>query len=392
MAISSFSTFYDAFIVELQNQRPDLTDVEIGSINDVLAGVFAAGVTEVTATLVDEFKKTFFATANGPEITLGADDLQTLAVDHFGSAFARPDAVKATGTVQFSRANTDEGNCTIPAGTIVKTVQNAAGTSVRFETVLEVEMTGLTVNASVRAVVAGVSGNAAADAVTQIETTLTDPSIIVNNDDAFAGGAEAENDEEYRDTIRLLLESLKGGTLAAIEATALTVAGVELATGIESLQSVIEWDLNTNLTVGDYFLLPRAKLYIADANGTASDLLVSDVQTAINVARAAGVRVDVIAAIALSLNWSASLTLNPAGPNYTELSSDTSLITDLMTKYLQELGIGTGFSREAARLYILAKFGAAGTNDLTNFATVTPSGDVTGIANQKIIPGTMSTV
>ena len=391
MALSSFSEFYDAFIVELQNQRPDLTDVEIGSINDVLAGVFAAGVTEVTATLVDEFKKTFFATANGPEITLGADDLQTLAMDHFGSAFARPDAVKSTGTVQFSR-EIDGADCVIPAGTIVKTVQNAAGTSVRFETVLAVTMTGLTVNASVRAVVAGVSGNSAADTVTQIESTLTDPSIEVTNDDAFVGGAAAENDEEYRETIRLLLETLKGGTLAAIEATALTVAGVELAKGIEALQAVIEWDLDDEVTVGDYFLLPRAKLYIADANGTASDLLVSDVQTAINVARAAGVRVDVIAATALELDWSASLTLNPAGPNFAELSDDTSLITDYMQKYLQDLAIGTGFSRAAARLYILAKFGASGTNDLTNFATVTPSGDVTGVVNQKIIPGTMSTV
>lgn len=392
MALRSFQEFYDAFIVELQNQRPDLTDTEIGSLIDVLSGVFASGVTEVTATLVDEFKKTYFSTADGPEITGGPDYLQSLAVDHFGDAFSRPQAVKATGTVQFTRPTSGAGNVVIPAGTIVKSAQNAAGTSVRFETESEVTMTGLSINASVRAVIAGVSGNVQANQVTQIESTLTDSSIVVNNSAAFAGGKAAENDEEYRATIKLLLESLKGGTLAALEAAALTVGGVELAKGIEFLQTVKEWDVGGGVPIGDYFSIPRARLYIADANGTASQALIDDVQAAINESRAAGVRVEVIGATAVSQNWSGQISLNPLGPNFALLSVDTAMITDVMAKYIQDLAIGAGFNRALAKSHIMAKFGPAGTNDLTNFTTSVPSGDVSGVVNQKIVPGTMDIV
>lgn len=389
MAIRSQQEFYDAFITELQSQKPTLTDTEIGSIIDVLAGVMSTAVAEVGQIVTDEFLKTFFDTANGPEVTGGADDLQTLAVDHFGSAFARPAAVKATGTVQFTRPNTGAGNVTIPVGTIVKTPANAQGTSERFEVDAEVIMTGLSINASVRAVLAGPSGNVQANKVTQVESTLTDSSVVVNNSAVFAGGKNTETDAEYRETIRLLLETLKGGTLAAIEAKALTVGGVEIAKAIEILQYVKEWDVGGSVAVGDYFGIPRAKVYIADTNGTASQALIDDVQDAVNLVRAAGVRVEVVGATAITQNWTASIVLNPSGPNYETLQSDTSLIKDEMRLYLQDLTIGQSFSRSAANLYIMNIFGPSGTNDLTAFNTIVPSGDVNVLAGQKLIAGTM---
>lgn len=390
MAIKSFQEFYDLFIVELQSQRPDLTDDEIGSINDVLAGVVATAATELTAIMVDEFRKTYFSTANGPEVTLGADDLQTLAVDHFGDQFARPLAVKSTGTVQFTRPNTDAGNVTIAAGTIIKTTQSSNGQSIRFETESQVIMTGTSINASVRAVIAGVEGNVLPNKVVQIETTLTDTTVVVNNAASFTGGTAKATDEEYRATIKLLLQSLKGGTLEAIQAKALTIGGVEFAKAVEFLQYCKEWNIGGGVAVGDYFGLPRANLYIADANGTASQTLIDDVIAAIETVRAAGVKITVIGATALTQNWQAAIVLNPAGPNYATLQSDTTMITDVMRKYLQDLPIGDSFIRSVAKTYILSQFGPAGTNDLTNFTTVVPSGDVSVTAGQKLIPGTMS--
>lgn len=390
MAIRSQQEFYDAFIIELQSQRPDLTDTEIGSIIDILAGVMSTAVAEVGQILTDEFLKTFFDTANGPEVTGGPDYLQTLAVDHFGSAFARPAAVQATGTVQFTRPNTDAGNVTIPAGSVVKTPANAQGTSERFETETEVIMTGLSINASVRAIVAGVSGNVQANKVTQVESTLTDSSVVVNNSSPFAGGKATETDAEYRETIRLLLETLKGGTLAAIEAKALTVGGVEIAKAIEILQYVKEWDIGGGMAIGDYFGIPRAKVYIADANGTASQTLIDDTQAAIDTVRAAGVRVEVVGATAIVQNWTASIVLNPLGPNYATLQSDTTMIEDEMRKYIQDLTIGQSFNRAAARLYMLGIFGPSGTDDISAFTTSVPSGDVNVIAGQKLVPGTMT--
>jgi hypothetical protein len=390
MAFKSFDELYDLFIDEFQSQAPEVTDTEEGSILDVISGVTALAVDEVQTLVSSEFAKTFFDTANGPEVTGGPDDLEKLAVDHFGSAFARPAATLATGTVTFSRPTSGAGNITIPAGTIVKTAPNANGDAQRFETVAAVTITGLTINASVRALVAGTDGNVQSGTVIFVETTLLDSTIIVTNAASFTGGEEEQSDSEYRETIRLLIQSLAGATKGAIEAKALTVAGVEKATAVEFLQYVIEWDIANSVTIGDYFGIPRARVYIADANGVASGALILDVEAAIEFVRACGVRVDVLAAVAVSLNWVASLSLNPSGPNFATLQTDTTMIVDDMIGYIQDLAIGDDFDRGLARLYIMNRWGPSGTNDLTDFVTSTPTGNVTYAANEKAIPGTVS--
>lgn len=389
MAFKSQAELYQDYITELQSVAPGLTDVNEGSINDILAGVASTAVAEIQQTVIDEFKKTFFSTADGPEVTGGPDDLERLAVDHFGESFRRPSATKSTGTVTFSRPTSGAGNVTIPVGTVVKTEQNSAGKSVRFETTAAVTMTGLSINASVRAIVAGTEGNVQASKVTVIESSLTDSSVVVTNASAFAGGAPAEADAQYRETIRDLIEAIRGATVAAIVAKAKTVAGVEKATGKEFKEYVKVWDVANDVPVGDYFAINRAKLYVADANGTASDALLDDVAEAISSVRAAGVRVDVLAAEAFELDWNATISLNPTGPNYAELSVDPQPIIDEMTTYLQDLDVGEDFDRAAARAYILSKWGPAGTDDLTDFVTNSPSGNVDINEVQKIIPGTL---
>jgi hypothetical protein len=340
---------------------------------------------------IDEFRKTFFDTAHGPEITGGPDDLENLAVDHFGSSFARPEAVQSSGIVTFSRPNNNAGNCVIPAGTLVKTLPNANGEAQRFETEIEVTLVGTSINATVNAIEAGTQGNVQAGTVIIIESALTDPTVTVNNGDPFTGGEEEENDSQYRETIRNKILTLTGATLAAIRAAALEVPGVETATAIENEMVVIEYDISTGLPVEGalYFRIPKVILYIADANGTAGEDLINDVKEAIAVVRAAGVRVDVLAADALVFNWTAAIVLNPGGPNYASLSSDPQPIIDSMNDYLDDLPIGTDFIREDANDSILAIWGPAGTDDLVSFTTTVPSGDVDIGENEKIIPGTV---
>ena len=252
-------------------------------------------------------------------------------------------------------------------------------------------MTGLSINASAIASVAGVAGNVQANTITQIESTLDDASVTVNNSSAFSGGEEKQNDVEYRETIRTLLQSLKGGTLAAIQAKAQAVAGVEFAKAVEFLVSVIEWDTGTNTPIGDSFSIPRAKVFIADANGNSSQTLIDAVKTALDSVRAAGVKVEVFGVTAITINWDASYTLNPGGPNYAELQTDDTLIVTAMRKYLQDLAVGSSFVRTTAKSAIMAIFGPSGTNDLTNFSTNSPNGDVSVGVAQKAIPGTITT-
>jgi hypothetical protein len=382
----------EEFLTEFTSQTDEINDENEGSTLDIVSGVTSVAVREIVARVVTDFRKTFFSMAHGPEITGGPDDLQTLAVDHFGDQFARPQAAKATGVVTFSRPTTGAGNVTIPVGTVVKTENNANGVSQRFVTLAEVTMTGLSINASVEAAIAGTEGNVLAATVDVIESTLTDASIVVTNDEAFAGGAAIQNDAEYREFIRNQIETLKGATVAAIEAKALTVVGVETATLIEKEMPVKEWDIGGGAPVGDFFRIAFPSLYIADANGGASPALIAAVEVAIASVRACGVRIVVLGAVGVTINWTGVITLDPGGPNYADLVDDPQPIIDSMTQYLADLAIGEDFNFIAANAHILSVWGPAGTGDLVSggFSTTVPSGNVSIAENEKVIPGTVT--
>jgi hypothetical protein len=390
MALKSRQELYTIMKDELQAQYPGLTDYNAGSILDAILGAVSTALSEQQELVTTKFNKTFFELANGPEVTGDADDLETLAIDHFGTEFARPAATKAVGIVTFSRANSNAGDCVIPAGTVVKTEADANGESQSFTTLLSVTMTGTSINASVEAVEAGIDGNVDEDTVVLIEDTLTDPSIEVNNDEAMSGGAEEQSDADYRETILEKIRSLRGATADAIEAAALTVSGIVSASAIESFLTAIEYDPGTEEVSGDYFLLPVATLYIADANGEANDALIALVDDAVDEVRACGIKVTIVAATPYSLNWTAEITLNPGGPNYSTLQSDATLIENSMNEYITGLAVGDGFDRDAADAAMLDIWGPDGTDDITAFATTVPVGDVAGVVGQKIVPGTVT--
>jgi hypothetical protein len=379
----SFQELYDIYKNRVQALDPELTDFSDGSVNDILAGSTATLVQELTRLLLDRFRLTYLASSTG-------QDLEFLATDHFGDKFARPGATRSVGIVTFSRPNTDAGNITIPTGTIVKTGADANGESQRFETIAPVTITTLEINASIRAIEGGPRGNVQAGSITEIETALTDPSIVVTNDDETTGGAAELSDADYRVFVENLIEQLKGATKAAVLAAAQNVAGVENVAAIEFAQTVIEYDESVPETVGEPFKISRVRVYIADANGNANAALIANVEAAILETRACGVFVSVLGASPFSLDWDASITLDPGGPNFASLQSDPQPILDDMTEYLQDLSIGSNFNRALARQAILNIWGPAGSGDLTNFEINDPSGDVSLNENQKIIPGTVS--
>lgn len=463
--LKSQQELYDLFITNLQDTAPQLTDLLDGSIIDGLAGVFSVSGIELQRYIILQFNKTFIDLANGPEITGGPDDLQTLVVDHFGDAFERPGAVAATDTATFSRPNNTAGAISILADSVVKTQPDANGSQQRYDTDADCALTnagaqtftvtsasatsgavysdalsnqytvattiaaqttlhttGTTlppasgtltkvsgtgdatitfsavsapdckVSVGITAIVAGAAGSAAGGTINVIESALLDSTILVTN--AGNGtGLDAEDDSSYRELIRNLIVSLRAATKAAIEATALTVAGVAVAIAIEEEKAVVFWDIGTSAPVVDaeYFYIPFVTLYVADASGNASDTLKANVALAIDPVRAFGVHIDVEGATAVTVNWTAHLALNPSGPNYTLFSSDVSQIIQSMTQYINTLDPGADFVVADANTAILALWGAAGTNDLTSFTTSVPAGDVTIAAGQKAVAGAVGT-
>lgn len=392
MATKSAQEIFEDFKNEVQSQDETLSDWNEGSLLDIIAGATAQAVAENNRTTMDEFRKTWTKTANGPEITGGTDELQNLYVDHFGEEFERPAATEAEGVVAFSRPTSTAGDCTILAGTIVKTAVNAAGVAQRFATEATVVLTGLTINASVKAVIAGTDGNVEDGEINEIETTLTDDTVTVTNADALSGGTNVATDAEYREFAANLFLSLRGATLAALEAKAKTVAGVEFVKGRETVQTVIEWNEAGGTPIGDAFKISRNKLYIADANGEANAALLENVDDALEFIRACGVRVETIGAVAISQNVSVSLILDAGGPHFAELSVDAQPILDDIEEYLQDLAIGDDLIRALLKDHIMDIWGPTGSADLTDITIITPTGDVSVDEDEKMIPGTISKV
>lgn len=391
MAIRTRQELYEIIKNEITTTDSSLTDFEEGSILDAITGASSTAISEAIDLLIQQFNKTYIDLAQGPEETGGDDDLQTLAVDQYGDAFARPEPSKAIGVVTFSRPTSGAGDVSILAGTIVKTSTDANGGSQRFTTLLDVKMVGLTINASIQAVEVGPKGNVDSGKVSVIETTLTDPTVVVANSDPTSGGANQLDTETYRQRIKNMIAQLQGATSAAIVAKALSVPGVASAKPAEFIQRVIGYNPAAGTTFGESFLIVRSKLYIADVNGAANDALVALVQSEISKVKAAGVRVEVIGAVGASLDWTAAVILNPSGPNYSVLQSDLSLIEETMKIYVNAIPIGDGFSKAAADAAILSVWGPAASNDLVSFSTTLPAGSIAGAEGFKLIPGTVTT-
>lgn len=378
---------YDIYKNEVLALAPDFTDFSEGSMHDILAGAISMATNEIQELIITEFSKTFFALASG-------DDLDRLAVDHFGDSFARPLATFSTGEVTFSRPS-NTGNVVIPAGTIVKTLKNANGLEFRFETNEEVTMTGLSISVAVTCKEAGKAGNVNPAKIIIIESSLTDSSITVSNSASTAGGVNTYEDAEYRDFITQKILSLAGATELAIKGAAKSVAGVSFAEVATEERTVIDYDIGSSgiLSGATFFKIPYPVLYIADANGNSSQGLIGLVKEAVFKTKACGVKIETRGAVPLLLNWSGSIVLNPSGPNYSELQVDTSKIVDTMKEYINKiLAIGQSFSKINANAYVLSIWGSAGTNDLVSFSSSVPSGDVAVASNEKLISGTVEII
>lgn len=383
--VLSQAQFYDIYKNEVQSQAGEFTDFNEGSMHDILDGAISTCFNELSELIVAEFMKTYFDLAE-------ANDLDKLAVDHFGDGFKRPDASYATGSGIFSRLTTEKGNVQINAGTIVKTKKNSSGVEYRFKTDADVVLTGLSVSVSMTAVEAGSTGIVNAGNINVLETTLTDDTVSFSNPLATAGGTDKMEDAEYREWLKQKILALVGATLASVQAAALAVDGVAYAVPITEKKVVIEYDIAlSQIKAGaTYFTIPYPVLYVADENGNSSQALLDAVSSAIALVKACGVDIKVKGAIALEIDWTASLTLNPTGENYGVLQSDLSMIKQAMESYINEkIAIGSGFNKTSANNYILSLFGPAGTGDITNFSTSVPSGNVAGNTGTKLVSGTM---
>lgn len=361
-----------------------LTDFTDGSINDLMASAAGLIGSEVISVIVEQFNRTFIAN------TVGAA-MDELVTDHFGDEFARLGAQKALAVVVLERPTTAEGNISIPIGTRFSTDPDENNESQIFESVIPEIMTGTELYLTVRAVEAGTAGNVEALTIVNIDDDLGDESLTVENPEAADGGAAAQTDAEYLEYLGKKINSLRGGTKASIRASLLAIPGIEKANPVTRFQKVINYNPVSETTEGEPYTIVNTIVYVAGASGNANAALLALAEDALDEEQAFGVNITVESATAQTINWKAQITLDYDGPNYAEFESNVDRIEETMREYIEGLQVGESFDRDAAKAYVLDRWGQDGTGDLAEngFSTISPTGNVQVTESVILIAGTI---
>lgn len=276
--------------------RADQADRD-GADANILLHCGAAMAEEIVNEDVRTFNKLLVATATGA-------DLDRLAMDRYG--ISRKAAAPATGTISLSRPTAAYGATVIAADSRFAT---ADGTEFATLTAASFGIGALgPVSVDVQAVVAGADGNVSASTINRVISTLADSSITCMNGSRTAGGDEEETDDAFRQRIRKFYVSARRGTLQAIEAGALSVAGVR--------QAVASEVIDPSLSPARY-----VQIFIADKDGYASTPLITAVEVALEEYRAAGIKVDVLGGAPTFQDVQIELAF-PTGVNQSQIASD----------------------------------------------------------------------
>jgi uncharacterized phage protein gp47/JayE len=265
MSAPSHDDLYEQGRVTTLVTRPDLL-LSPGDAADLPARAGAAMADLLIGHIAGRVRATFLDGAEG-------DDLTTLARDHWN--VERNAAVASIGEVTFSHTPGPVGS--IPAGTRVASLPGVDGQFVTVTTDVDAVFGGgdASQTVSVTATLGGTAGNVQAATLTRILDGGLFDTFTVTNAARLVGGAEAQTDDELRAEVRGLNQTLRRGTIAALEFGAKQVAAVKVATVVEDLAGF-------------------ATLYVSDADGNSNAAMVSAVQAEIVNWRAASVTVSVV--------------------------------------------------------------------------------------------------
>lgn len=129
-------------------------------------------------------------------------------LDYHGAqvGLTRKDSSSATGTLQI----TGDNGTIIPSGTRFSTASlTETDTAQRFLSGDSQTISGGTATVEVTAEIPGADGNVSADSVTIVEDSIAGIATV-NNDEAMTGGADVEDDDDFRSRIAIQIASPQG--------------------------------------------------------------------------------------------------------------------------------------------------------------------------------------
>jgi uncharacterized phage protein gp47/JayE len=311
LPVKDFETIVQEMLTDFAN---DIQGIDTSDASDVAikAKIYAARIVEITNLLQIVADNAFVQDATDTH-------LEDLVAE---KGLTRKAAVKATGTMRFSRSTADTIDRPIPAGTIVTTYPDVNGNTIDFQTTVDGVLTAgqLSVDIPAEAVTAGNSGNVASDKVTEPQGEYPSGIESITNSAAFTGGVDQELDDPLRDRYFLAAQNPdNGGTPTDYENWSLSIAGVESAKSLP---------LNRGNNTID--------ILITANGGVPSDALVADVQSYIDGKHPTGADPLVIKPTAVAVDVTATIT-TADGYALVDIQAN---IEQKITDYLKTVSIG----------------------------------------------------
>jgi phage-related baseplate assembly protein len=367
LTIRDFNTIVSSIVAYQTTLAPELTDYVRGAVARALDESFAA-----------EIQREDFAIYQGV-----LEGIEVGTYQNFD--FGRLPAVAASGLVRYTRT-TAASAVTVPAGHRVQ-VPNTQKTYATTKAVT-LAINEFTADIAVRAEVAGIVGNTPANTIVDVIDGLPF-TVTVSNPSPFLSGLNQETEDARRERFRLFIAGLGRGTKEAIEFAARSAVVEDIAgTVIERVQSAKVREPFLEDETGQIGLV---EVYIDNGSGTTSDdlktavaqLMRGFVETDGTVHKgwvAAGIDAQVIAAVAVALNVTGSVTvLSGFDPGVVRAA-----VTQAITTYIQSLKV---FDQAIVAKLIGAAIGVSGVADIT---LTDPTTNVLVGFNQRLVPGVVT--
>lgn len=366
--IKNFASIVLGMINSMRASQKQVTDFNVGSV--------ARTLIEAPAIEIDELYQMMF---------VGLREAIPVSIYNSFNFTALP-VEAASGIARFSSTLPATVNVLIPAGTLIRAPSSVYQYATMVDTTLLVGQS--TVDVMVYCRTTGAVSNALAGTLTELVLPISGINAVTNQL-AFTTGRDAETEVERKQRFIAYISGLARGTISACE------YGVKLAALLDSLGNVVE-DIQFAKIVEPYLTDPAqpvgyAKLYVHNGGGGTSALIVAQAKKVIDGYyatdgmpvpgwKAAGVKMDIIAATDVPVTVTAALTIS----TFYNAASVRSAAVLAVQSYILSLGIGVSISQSEIIAAIMKIAG------VTKVILTLPAGDVTALVSQKVIPGVIT--
>ncbi|MRW88877.1 baseplate protein [Duganella sp. FT80W] len=358
----TFATMVSDQVTSIQSKASQLINFTIGSVLRALVETNAALGLWLQSMIIQVLGVTRASTSSD-------SDLDSWMADYGVTRIA---ATAAVGQVTFSRF-TPTTQAIVPIGSIVQTADGSLQYAVTvdlsnpsYTTAGYVIAAGTaSVTVPVQALVAGASGNAAANLVTALAQTILYVDTVTNAA-AFSGGADAESDTALRARFVAYIASLSKATVTAI---GYAIAAAELG----AYYSIVEnkkYDGSADL--GYFYIV------VDDGSGSPPAAFITTVTNAVDAVRPITTRFGIYTPNVITAAVAMTVTV---ASGYDAAATRALVVTALQT-YINSLALGQ--TLQYTRLAAIAYGASAGVANVSGVTLNAGTADLTATAQQVI--------